>query len=100
MEGRHVVEAGVGEIQIECVALLELDVGPLVLAHLFLGPRKHIGGGIDADHVNIRRITIERDAGADSHLEDTLIGAQLEIFDHRMLTVDEHAAEDRVVDYR
>src|SRR5438445_13261749 len=72
VEARHVVEARIGEIEIERVALAQLDVIPSALVRLLDGVGEHIGGRIDSDHVDVAWICIESDACADAHFKALL----------------------------
>src|SRR5208283_563204 len=90
VEGRYIVKAFVGKVEVERVTLLQFDVAQLALADFLLRHLKHVRRGIDADHVHVRRIRIERDTGADPYFKHALIGTQLEAVDHGMFTVNEH----------
>src|ERR1700674_1112895 len=50
--------------------------------------------------MNVRRIRIERDAGADTDLEGALPRTKPEFFDHFMFAIDECAAKNVVIEMR
>ena len=80
---RHdVVERVVGERQVEGIALLQRDVTPAVPVHPVLRALEHLGRQIDARHLAVVRIRIERQAGADADLEDARARLDAERADH------------------
>jgi hypothetical protein len=100
VEGRDVIEAVVGETQVQCIALLERDVAPGVPVHLVLRALEHVRGEVDARHVAVRGIRVEREPRPHAELQDPRPGLDLEgADDHRDARV-EDAMEEDVVEVR
>src|SRR5215469_5008142 len=100
---RHDMKAGdpfegiIGKLELLRVTGMKLDMTPGVLAGLRNRMLEHVLGGVDPDDMNIRRVSIERDTGADAHLQNLLIGPKRQRFDNLMLMVYESPAKKGVI---
>src|SRR5208282_852065 len=59
---------------------------------------QHVGRRIDRDYVRIRRISVERDSGADAHLEHAVTRPEIQALDNLMLAIDKNPAEEKIVE--
>src|SRR5581483_12348992 len=98
--GHDVVEAVVREAEVQGVPLLEADVTPAGRVDLVLRALEHVGCEIDARHVAVRRIRIERETGADAELEHPRGGLDVERADDARDPRVEDAAEDQIIQMR
>src|SRR2546429_321324 len=100
VEGHHVVEAVVRELQVERIALLEHDVPPGIAGHLVLRPLEHVGREIDPGHLAVRGIGVEGEPGPDAQLEHARPGLDRERADDPGDARIEDAPEEQVVEVR
>ena len=100
VKGRHPIEAVVGKLEIERVALADIDMAPAVLAGLLDRVREHVAGRIDAHDLDVGRIGVERNAGAHADFEHLLPRPQIELLDCLVFVVDENSSEGVVVKTR
>src|SRR6202034_1992616 len=80
--------------------LPQLDLPPAVFRHALLCALEHGRRRIDCDDVRVRRISIQRDSGADTNLEHAVTGPETQALDNLMLAVDKNPAEEKVVETR
>src|SRR5208282_3273093 len=50
------------------------------------------------DDVRVRRISVERDSGADAHLEHAVTRPEIQALDNLMLAIDKNPAEEKIVE--
>ena len=81
MKRANEIERIVGKIEIQRVAEAELDVLDLFVASLGMRMLEHVGRWIDSDDVNVWRIGIERNAGADADFENAIARSKPETLD-------------------
>ena len=83
VERHDVVEGVVRELQVQGVHLHDLEVPPAVPVDLLLRLLEHVGRQVDAGHLAMRRVGVEREAGADADLEHLRARLDVQRADHR-----------------